>query len=114
VPEEDLRADAIGSKPGEGPVATRPALPPVPAVTLAPEPTAGARPAAPPATVRVAAPVSGGSGQPLAELRALSPAAMARLKGYEGDPCGDCGQFTMVRNGTCLKCITCGTTTGCS
>lgn len=38
----------------------------------------------------------------------------ARLKGYEGDPCRECGQFTMVRNGTCLKCDTCGTTSGCS
>ena len=57
--------------------------------------------------------MSGGSG-PVAELKTLSASEMARLKGYEGDPCGDCGQFTMVRNGTCLKCITCGTTTGCS
>ncbi|MEA1980482.1 MAG: adenosylcobalamin-dependent ribonucleoside-diphosphate reductase, partial [candidate division Zixibacteria bacterium] len=38
----------------------------------------------------------------------------ARIKGYEGDMCGECGQFTMVRNGTCLKCITCGATSGCS
>jgi len=38
----------------------------------------------------------------------------ARLKGYEGDPCRECGQFTMVRNGTCLKCDTCGATSGCS
>lgn len=38
----------------------------------------------------------------------------ARLKGYEGDPCRECGQFTMVRNGTCLKCNTCGSTSGCS
>lgn len=38
----------------------------------------------------------------------------ARLKGYEGDPCRECGQFTMVRNGTCLKCDTCGSTSGCS
>ncbi len=38
----------------------------------------------------------------------------ARLKGYEGDPCGDCGSFTMVRNGVCLKCDTCGATSGCS
>ena len=38
----------------------------------------------------------------------------ARLKGYEGDPCGDCGNFTLVRNGTCLKCVTCGSTSGCS
>ena len=41
-------------------------------------------------------------------------ARAARLKGYEGDPCGDCGNFTLVRNGTCLKCVTCGSTTGCS
>jgi ribonucleoside-diphosphate reductase alpha chain len=38
----------------------------------------------------------------------------ARLKGYEGDSCGECGNFTLVRNGTCLKCDTCGSTSGCS
>jgi ribonucleoside-diphosphate reductase alpha chain len=38
----------------------------------------------------------------------------ARMKGYEGDACGDCGNFTLVRNGTCLKCNTCGATSGCS
>ena len=38
----------------------------------------------------------------------------ARIKGYEGDACGECGNFTLVRNGTCLKCETCGSTTGCS
>ena len=38
----------------------------------------------------------------------------ARLQGYEGDACGECGNFTMVRNGTCLKCNTCGATSGCS
>jgi ribonucleoside-diphosphate reductase alpha chain len=38
----------------------------------------------------------------------------ARLKGYEGDACGECGNFTLVRNGTCLKCNTCGSTSGCS
>ncbi|MFN9356813.1 MAG: vitamin B12-dependent ribonucleotide reductase, partial [Alphaproteobacteria bacterium] len=38
----------------------------------------------------------------------------ARIKGYEGDACGNCGNFTLVRNGTCLKCDSCGTTTGCS
>lgn len=40
--------------------------------------------------------------------------AQARVKGYEGDPCPVCGYFTLVRNGTCLKCDTCGGTTGCS
>jgi ribonucleoside-diphosphate reductase alpha chain len=38
----------------------------------------------------------------------------ARLKGYEGDPCGNCGAFTLVRNGVCLKCNSCGETSGCS
>jgi ribonucleoside-diphosphate reductase alpha chain len=38
----------------------------------------------------------------------------ARLKGYEGDACAECGNFSLVRNGTCLKCNTCGTTSGCS
>ena len=38
----------------------------------------------------------------------------ARMKGYEGDPCGECGNFTLVRNGTCMKCNTCGATSGCS
>ena len=41
-------------------------------------------------------------------------AHMARIKGYVGDPCSACGNFTLVRNGTCLKCDTCGSTTGCS
>ena len=40
--------------------------------------------------------------------------AEAKLKGYEGDPCGECSNFTLVRNGTCLKCETCGGTSGCS
>ena len=38
----------------------------------------------------------------------------AKVKGYEGDNCGECGNFTLVRSGTCLKCVTCGSTTGCS
>jgi ribonucleoside-diphosphate reductase alpha chain len=44
-------------------------------------------------------------------------AAKAReaiAKGYAGDACTQCGQFTLVRNGTCLKCDSCGTTSGCS
>jgi ribonucleoside-diphosphate reductase alpha chain len=38
----------------------------------------------------------------------------ARMKGYEGEACPECANFTLVRNGTCLKCDTCGGTTGCS
>ncbi len=38
----------------------------------------------------------------------------ARMKGYTGESCPECNNFTLVRNGTCLKCDTCGATTGCS
>lgn len=38
----------------------------------------------------------------------------AKMKGYEGDACGHCGAMTLVRNGSCLKCNSCGETTGCS
>ncbi len=51
---------------------------------------------------------------PKAEKKAPSGARLARMKGYEGDPCPVCGHLTLVRNGTCLKCETCGSTTGCS
>ncbi len=38
----------------------------------------------------------------------------AKLQGYTGDSCAECGNYTLVRNGTCLKCNTCGGTSGCS
>ncbi len=44
----------------------------------------------------------------------LSRIRAARLRGYDGDPCPECANFTLVRNGTCLKCDTCGGTSGCS
>jgi ribonucleoside-diphosphate reductase alpha chain len=59
-------------------------------------------------------------------VSAAAPAAMskselfkqrateAKLRGYEGVACTECYNFTMVRNGTCLKCDTCGSTSGCS
>jgi ribonucleoside-diphosphate reductase alpha chain len=40
--------------------------------------------------------------------------AKAQAFGYVGESCADCANFTLVRNGTCLKCETCGSTTGCS
>jgi hypothetical protein len=48
------------------------------------------------------------------EQSELIKIAEARFKGYEGDPCPTCGSFTLLRNGTCMKCNTCGGTTGCS
>lgn len=44
----------------------------------------------------------------------LSNREVSRAKGYTGDPCVECGILTMVRNGTCLRCDSCGATTGCS
>ena len=49
-----------------------------------------------------------------AKALAAERRAQARAKGYEGEACGNCGNFTLVRNGTCMKCDTCGSTTGCS
>jgi ribonucleoside-diphosphate reductase alpha chain len=54
---------------------------------------------------------AGGNGHGAAVLTA---SRVAKLKGYEGDACRECGQFTLVRNGTCLKCNSCGATSGCS
>jgi ribonucleoside-diphosphate reductase alpha chain len=53
--------------------------------------------------------IDAGTGQSASNKR-----TEARLKGYEGEACPECNNFTLVRNGTCLKCETCGGTTGCS
>ncbi|NRG18897.1 vitamin B12-dependent ribonucleotide reductase [Rhizobiales bacterium] len=53
-------------------------------------------------------------GQTEAAPSVAEQVAQARMKGYEGESCSECGNFTMVRNGTCLKCDTCGATSGCS
>ena len=65
-----------------------------------------------------------GEGEPLSLLGWTEPAktvsgvaekrAEARMKGFVGEACPECANFTLVRNGTCLKCETCGATTGCS
>ena len=71
----------------------------------------------------MAAAVTDGTRAAMAAISSAVMAAMddrasrvreARMKGYEGDACGECGNFTLVRNGTCLKCNTCGATSGCS
>jgi ribonucleoside-diphosphate reductase alpha chain len=61
-----------------------------------------------PPTPRASRPAPSSGGEIAEKIR------QARLKGYEGDPCTNCGAFTMVRNGVCLKCDTCGETSGCS
>ena len=55
-----------------------------------------------------------GFSRPDAKATAAARRAEAKAKGYEGEMCGECLNFTLVRNGTCLKCDTCGSTTGCS
>ncbi|NMG38530.1 vitamin B12-dependent ribonucleotide reductase [Chelativorans sp. ZYF759] len=54
--------------------------------------------------------------QQAAEAKALAAERRAKaiMQGYTGDMCSECSNFTMVRNGTCLKCDTCGSTSGCS
>ena len=60
------------------------------------------------ATISGSSTMSGGTATQMEQI------TVARMKGYEGDACGECGQFTLVRNGSCLKCQSCGATTGCS
>ena len=58
---------------------------------------------------------SGTSGAALAaSTTSLDARTKAKMQGYEGEACGECGNFTLVRNGTCMKCNTCGGTSGCS
>ncbi|TVR04028.1 MAG: vitamin B12-dependent ribonucleotide reductase [Deltaproteobacteria bacterium] len=75
------------------------------------EPEAIAVPASASATI---GPVASTPGMSLRGGSSATAASVARLKGYEGDPCTECGNFTLVRNGACLKCDTCGATSGCS
>lgn len=50
----------------------------------------------------------------IAAKKGLNTVRAAKMKGYDGDPCPECGALTLVRNGACLKCDSCGGTTGCS
>ena len=54
--------------------------------------------------------------EPLREVRATPPRQVpgGKAHGFEGDVCDNCQAMMMVRNGSCLKCTSCGTTTGCS
>lgn len=47
---------------------------------------------------------------------ARTASQIARDMGFTGDACTNpmCGKMTMVNNGTCLKCVSCGETSGCS
>ena len=65
-------------------------------------------------TVAASLPGSLGAAVAMTQGRSGARVCEARMKGYEGDSCGECGNFTLLRNGTCLKCDTCGATSGCS
>lgn len=77
-----------------------------------------------PETVPVAAPREATRALPAPPASTLLPVApnaarelqraASRAFGYTGDACRHCGCFTLVRNGTCLKCNMCGETSGCS
>src|SRR5690606_21794255 len=49
-----------------------------------------------------------------AKAKAAARRAKSLAQGYTGNMCSECQNFTMVRNGTCEKCDTCGATSGCS
>jgi ribonucleoside-diphosphate reductase alpha chain len=117
VAEEDLRGDALHREEepefvGEEVVSERVVEP-----TTAPEPQAFRTPRS---EHLHPLPENGNGQRPAVHAAPASPATredrirLARLKGYEGDPCGECGQLTLVRSGACLKCDTCGATSGCS
>jgi ribonucleoside-diphosphate reductase alpha chain len=136
VSEEDLRHDAIhqNEQPAwEEEAQVEFAAPVAPAVAPVEAPAKVARMTtptidvdAPPAQVTAAAPkiriyaaagegvaqhVDGGSSSSKGRLQAVID---AKTQGYEGDSCPECGAMTMVRNGSCLKCMSCGSTSGCS
>ena len=66
-----------------------------------------------PATVATIAPAAQTTASTASSV-AADRVQQARMQGYEGEACPECQNFTLVRNGTCLKCNTCGGTTGCS
>jgi ribonucleoside-diphosphate reductase alpha chain len=120
VEPEDLRGDALHREGEDEPE---------------PEPAAAPVPVAPESAVKIFStprtehldPLSkngngngNGNGKKVAVGRKLRQKALqerirlARLKGYEGDPCPECGQLTLIRSGTCCKCDTCGASSGCS
>ena len=66
-----------------------------------------------PATVATIAPAAQTTASTASSVTA-DRVQQARMQGYEGEACPECQNFTLVRNGTCLKCNTCGGTTGCS
>jgi ribonucleoside-diphosphate reductase alpha chain len=80
------------------------------------DPSATLQTLVPETSAIAAAAVSSGTetAQASASVTQMDARTKAKMQGYEGDPCGECGNYTLVRNGTCMKCNTCGGTSGCS
>jgi ribonucleotide reductase alpha subunit len=74
-----------------------------------PKPATPARQAAPTVTTG-----SAGGGTAVAVMVRTEAINASKAKGYTGNACSECGQLTMVRNGACEKCDSCGSTSGCS
>mgnify|MGYP001827632211 FL=1 len=106
VSAEDIRHDAVGSGKDQHkkPAGEKPSDENVRPIAVGQTRTEGS--------------MSGGGSSAATATRSSNPTAtavqQARWMGYEGDPCPECGSLTLVRNGTCLKCESCGATTGCS
>jgi ribonucleoside-diphosphate reductase alpha chain len=77
-----------------------------------PRPAAPALQAAP--TVTSGSTGSTGGGTAVAVMVRTEAINASKAKGYTGNACSECGQLTMVRNGACEKCDSCGSTSGCS
>lgn len=116
VEAEDLRGDALHREPGDAEALAEDAA-------EDPEPAAVAlRKFAPPRTEHMQPLPANGNGHghkngggkvAVMPVTREEKARQARLKGYEGDPCTECGQLTLIRSGACCKCDTCGASSGC-
>ncbi len=82
------------------------------ALSGSPTPSPQLRPG--PAPVASLVGVGRAGGGPARVTPEIDQIRQAKAKGYEGDPCPECHAMTLVRNGSCLKCQSCGATTGCS
>ena len=130
--QPSMQMDAMGPEPHddfiaeeEGGVHVRPAgvderLHPVsthlhPGHLTADQPLGSAAVASPPPAQTLGSVSTGGAGGTATATLARTEAINAsKAKGYTGNACSECGQLTMVRNGACEKCDSCGATSGCS
>ena len=77
------------------------------------DPVAALQTLVPEVSVAAAMPAST-SATAVSSATGMDQRTKAKMQGYEGEACGECGNYTLVRNGTCMKCNTCGGTSGCS